>query len=94
MEKIFIKKFIYDDGKVRRCTSNIAKMNVFEWIYFYIKDWGCFRDIWYFFNEMLFKLIDGFKNIGLFVINIIMLIFLPVTLFVAGYLEIKKARKE
>jgi hypothetical protein len=28
------KEFIRDGGKVRRCVSNIAKMNVFELIYY------------------------------------------------------------
>lgn len=39
-----IRKAIENDPMqpVRKCSSNIAKMNIFEYVYYFFKDWEAF----------------------------------------------------
>ena len=82
------KDFIRDGGKVRGCTSNIAKMNVFEWIYYRR-------------NTIFNNVIDSIKVFGegvcmvvFSIVNFAILIAFPVTLLIAAWWQIRKARKE
>ena len=60
-----MKEYIRDDGRMRVCTSNVAKMNILEYMYYYryrlwnniidaIKE---FLDCWSIFVNMLLILI-------------------------------------
>lgn len=78
------KDYIKDDGKVRLCTSNIAKMNVFESMYYHRL-------------RMLDDIIDGLKalyNCWVVIINIFIIISLPITYPMMAWWKIKLARKE
>lgn len=35
-----MKEYLRDNGKIRKCDSNIAKMNIWEYIKYFIK-WRC-----------------------------------------------------
>ena len=55
-------KYIKDEGKVRRCTSNIAKMNIFEYLYSRIEDEFSYRDCEMFYKTFGLKGFDITKN--------------------------------
>lgn len=89
------KKFIrgnkgenYDETlPVRKCTENIAKMNIFEYIYFDFKYWSKHKSLLYVINESI-------KDIarGLFVV--LQIPFIPIGLIFEAYLAIKRCKKE
>lgn len=84
------KDFIVDEGIIRRCDSNLSKMNIFEFMYFYIFHWGYFRQIFSYIYECLKEFLSyGF---GL-VYNIIVLLFTPITLISCAIIQIKNAKK-
>lgn len=72
---------------VRKCTENIAKMNVFEYIYFDFKYWYR-HGIWFYIIK------DGIKDFirGLF--TILTIPFAPIGLFFIAYSDIKQCKKE
>lgn len=85
------KDFIVDGKRVRRCDSNVSKMNVFEHIYFNIFHWGCIKElIAYYIFESFKELV---KNLWIFVFNLGMLILLPFGLLASAIVQIKEAKK-
>ena len=83
-----MKEFIRDNGKVRECTSNIAKMNILEWIYY---RWGMiYRNT----VESITTGLEGIAMVLFMILNIIILILFPITLPVAAWLQIRAAKKE
>ena len=82
------KEFIRDDGKVRGCISNIAKMNVVEWIYYR--------------RDMLFRsvvdtgetFVEGCAMVGFAILNFVILILSPITLPIIAWWQIRQAKKE
>ena len=75
---------INNDGKVRICDSNIAKMNIFEWMYY--------RRIepLYQIKFILNQLKEGFTLISAALINLLIIPLYPII----GILAIIKAKKE
>jgi len=83
-----MKDFIRDNGKVRRCTSNESKMNIFEWIYYYPN---------YFSEKIIGAFEEGYKavyTLFIILIFIILLILFPITFPIVAYINIKNAKKE
>lgn len=83
-----MKDFIRDNGKVRECISNNAKMNLLEWM-------------WYR-KEIIPRILkDAFQNIfeGIHllvygIINLITVLLLPITYPIAAFVSIRRAKKE
>jgi hypothetical protein len=82
------KDYIRDDGRIRMCDSNLAKMNIFEGIYYNSKVYyeymcelpGVTKDaLWYTF---------------IFINNFMILISFPITLPIFAYFRIRNAKKE
>lgn len=83
-----MKEFIRDNGKVRECTSNIAKMNILEWIYYR-------RGMIY--RNTVESISTGIEGIVMFLsmlLNIMIIILSPITLPIAAWLQIRVAKKE
>ena len=78
------KDYIRDDGKVRLCTSNIAKMNIFESMYYHrYRMW-----------ENIVEFIDDLKESVYLIRELFIIIILPIMYPIMAWWEIKKARKE
>lgn len=91
------KDFIRDEGKVRRCTDNMSKMNIFEYMYCHIIYWGYFKS---FFSMIIHSGKDVIECLGelflslfVIVINIIAFIFTPITLVLTAIFQIRNAKK-
>lgn len=84
------KEYILDDGKVRKCDSNLAKMNIFEFIHYYVFHWGYFKQIFAYIYEC-FKCVLEY-GFGLFY-NVVLLLFTPITLIVCAIIQIRNAKK-
>ena len=78
------KEYLRDDGRVRLCTRNVAKMNLFESIYYHR-----FR-MW----ENIIDLISDIKENWYIVINLFLLVISPVVYPIMAWWEIQRARKE
>lgn len=57
-----MKSYIRDNGKSRRCPSNIAKMNMFEYYWYSIRYWHHYeneiRDVYYAMRHVMRCLFD------------------------------------
>lgn len=84
------KDFIRDEGKVRYCDSNMSKMNIFEFMYYYIFHWGYFLEI---FSYVAESFVEFFKNGFRLIWNLIFLIFTPITLPLCAITRIRNAKK-
>lgn len=85
------KEFIKDDGKIRNCTSNIAKMNILEYTWF---DLTCNNILKNVFLGVIEQYIEAFKNLFQATAFMIGLIFFPIALPIKAYFSIKYAKKE
>ena len=87
------KNYIRDNGKIRYCNSNIAKMNIFEYILFDIKTLY-FRSILeigkQLFNDSKIFAIDFVNNL----FSLILFILFPITLPLRAIIGIRSAKKE
>ena len=81
------KEYIKDDGKVRKCASNLAKMNMLEWVYHYFKDWNGLSEIKYHF-------IEDVKNLCIHVIDLLLVVFFPIIVIIKAIVSIHSAKKE
>lgn len=85
------KEYIVDDGKIRRCDSNIAKMSVAEYTYYYIFQWGVFQEI------IVYYIWDSLKKFSAyfvaFLMNVLELIISPIAIPIIGYRRIKEAKR-
>jgi hypothetical protein len=83
-----MKDFLLDDGKVRLCTSNFAKMNIFEFMW-YKKNWFLegIEFIWE-------QLQEGIPLVAAAMINFICLLLTPITFPIAAWYQIRQAKKE
>lgn len=83
-----MKEFIRDNGKIRDCLSNKAKMNIFEWMW-YEKSMilRIFLEVFQNIGEGLIKIIQG-------ILILIIIISLPITFPIGAYIIIRKAKKE
>ena len=80
------EKFIYDNGKVRNCFSNIAQMNVFEWIY-YNKNYLISS-----FIEQFINVFKGIKLIFFALIGLFLFLIFPISLTCAALYAISEAK--
>ena len=76
-----MEKFIKDDGVVLNCTSNVAKMNIFEWIW-YIRE----LDIVSTFKESVVDVVVG-------IAALVAIVLLPILYPIIAYIRIKEAKK-
>lgn len=84
------KDFITDEGKVRKCDSNLVKMNIFEFIFYYIFHWGYFRQIF----SYIYESTKGFLSYSFSLFyNITCFLFTPITLIACAVIQIKEAKK-
>jgi len=82
------KEFIKDDEKVRECISNIAKMNIFEWMYYR-------REIILrTFFDALYLIVEGSSKLIFGLIQIWFIILFPITFPIGAYINIRNAKKE
>lgn len=83
-----MKDFLLDDGKVRLCTSNFAKMNIFEFMW-YKKNWLLegLEFVWD-------QLYEGAPLVVAAIVNFICLLLAPVTFPIAAWFQIRQAKKE
>lgn len=78
----------YDESlPVRKCPSNIAKMNVFEFIYFDFKYWCFGYYLWGY-------TVESFKQLILGLCGLITVLFFPITVFIRAKLNINRSKKE
>lgn len=86
-----MKNFIRDEnGSVKECQSNIAKMNILEWIWYFGTSFFT-EGIEFIWNQ--FK--EGVPLVFAAIVNTLsLLVFLPITLLIAAKIRIKDAKKE
>lgn len=87
---MFNKDFIKDNGQIRNCSSNIAKINVLELMYVKVFQWNFLKYIFHTYFECIKTTV---LDIIVLLINTILLILFPISFFVMCYLEIIKERK-
>ncbi|OMD66904.1 hypothetical protein BSK50_30475 [Paenibacillus odorifer] len=84
-------KFILDDGKIRFCRSNIAKMTVWEYCYFELTD----RNILgYTLKESLKNGVEGIKCLIFCFCELLSILLFPIVLPTVAYKAIKKEKKQ
>lgn len=82
-----MKEYIRDNKRVRKCPSNISKMNIFEWIYYDFRDWNELSNMKYYFLESI-------KYICLGCINLLSVLLFPLSILINAILSIYRAKKE
>jgi hypothetical protein len=85
------KDYILDDDKIRNCNSNIAKMNILEYIWFDLTIKGFFKTA---LQCILETGKEMFENTFYFIVNIVSLIFLPITLLIKAVKDINYSKKQ
>lgn len=83
-------KYIRDDGKVRECAVNIAKMNILEYIYYSTFHWGYLQSLIYKILKHSLDLIGLALNLGLKIIKLIMF---PIFIVIYAILDIRNNKK-
>ena len=79
-----MKEFIRDNGKVRICSSNIAKMNIPEYMYYFR-----FR-LWNNIIDAIRELLESWNII----VNMIIILLLPIYYPIMAYIHIKESKEE
>ena len=79
-----MKDYIKDNNRVKMCYSNIAKMNIFESMYYH-------RFVMY--NNII-DTINDIKENWFILINIFIILILPLVYPFMSYWEIRRAKKE
>jgi hypothetical protein len=82
------KDFIRDNGDVRLCVSNVAKMNIFEYAYYARK-----RAL-YNLKSVISDLKEGMVLVLFSLINIGLIAAFPITFLISAWYEIRAARRE
>lgn len=83
-------KYIRDDGKVRGCAINIAKMSVLEYIYYSLFHWGYLQNSICRVLKYILKLIEAVLHLGLESIKLIMF---PIFIIIYAILHIRTNKK-
>lgn len=83
------KEYIKDNGIVRECTSNIAKMNPFEYAYCKIKYWGAYRSAFDDLTELMFIFVESLIYIPIVILK---MIFMPIVQMIYGVFKIHKSK--
>ena len=82
------EKFIYDNGKVRNCFSNIAQMNVLEWIY-YNRNY-----LISIFTEQFLNIFKSIKLIVSSLIGLFLFLIFPISFTCFALYNINEAKKK
>lgn len=90
-DKGYIVDTIYGKDIVRKCDSNISKMNVFEWCYYKVFHWHYFSEG---FGLMAEQGLEVFKNLLYFTINLVAILLSPLVLVLMAREDIKRSRHE
>lgn len=85
-----MKRYIIDDEKVRKCTSNIAKMKWYEYIYYSIFHWGTFLGI---LSKLLRSIIDIICGVWCLIACIIWIFIFPILITIESFNETKQCKK-
>lgn len=85
-----MKEYIRDDGKIRSCSKNVARMNIFEFIIFDIKN-GFFKTAILNTTE---QYLDCFKIMLCAIFNTIGVVLFPISLIIKAMLSIKRAKAD
>lgn len=83
-------KYIRDGKIVRKCDRNLKQMNTFEYMYYEIFHWNYFQKVLKFILEKLTNII---YDLLVLLLNIILFIFTPITLFIVAKKELKEAKR-
>ena len=86
--KTFVAKTIYGKDHVLKNDVNIANMNVFNYIYFWVLHWDC--NNWVDDYKSIVK--EFFKSLYILLFGTFIIITLPLTLPINAYMEIKKSK--
>ena len=86
--KEFIAKTIYGKNYVLKNDVNIANMNVFIYIYFWVLHWDC--DNWV--DDYMGIVKEFFKALCILLFGTLIIITSPITLPINAYCEIKKSK--
>ena len=78
------KEYIRDDGRVRLCASNIARMNIFESMYYH--RFQLYHNV--------IRSIEEFIGHWYIIVNVLLIFTLPVTYPIMAWWEVRKAKKE
>jgi uncharacterized membrane protein len=84
------KDYLLDDGRIRNCETNIAKMNLLEYIWFDLFHNKILKDS---IEDTIEQYQTALTELFFAVFNTLMIIFFPITLFVKGIAVIKRAKK-
>lgn len=95
------KEYIKDNNKIRKCTANISKMNIFEWIYYDFRYWNELKNMKYYFCENIGYLFLSIENLFLSIANLFLsivelltIILFPITILISATISIYRAKKE
>lgn len=95
MKSLKSKDLIRDDGRIRGCDSNIAKMTVLEVIYCRIFVWKTIPDMIIYDNKEFFiEFLKGLRSLLYLIINIGCIPFYPIILPIVYSKSIKRAKAE
>lgn len=86
--KVFVVKTIYGKDHVLKNDVNIANMNVFIYIYFWVLHWDC--NNWVDDYKGIVK--DFFKALYILLFGTLIIITSPITLPINAYREIKRSK--
>lgn len=78
-----MKDYIMDDGRVRMCDSNIAKMNVFEYMW----------HMRYRLRDNIVDVIEEFLDSWSILVNMLLIIVLPLYYPYMAIMHIRSAKK-
>jgi hypothetical protein len=85
-----MEKFIKDEGKVRNCIANIEKMNIFEYVYYALLEWGFLQSV---FSRLLQSIYSIIKEIGYLLCCILTIITFPINIWIYAYIDIRRNKK-
>lgn len=88
-----MKDFIRDEGKVTNCIRNIAKMNPFEYVYYRIKYWGFYKDLFSATQEVFADLLKAMGQLLLWIFYVLAGTILLPLLLIPAYFDIRRNKK-
>ena len=86
---MFNKDFVKDNGKIRMCDSNIAKMNIIEYLIlkrFFI---NTIKDTF----SYVVTILKNILELLVFILFILLLIVAPISFPIIAYLHIRESKK-
>ena len=85
-----MKIFIRDEGKVTQCPRNIAQMNPLEYVYFRIKYWHFYRDLFGATKEVFVNLAEAVGQLLLWIFYALAGTILLPLLLIPAYFDIRR----